>query len=304
MSSTEPRRLRLVVTGREGQVAQSLLERAGLHKVQVITLGRPTLDLAVPETVGPALRRAAPDVVVNAAAYTAVDKAEAEPGLALQVNAAGAGAVAEAAAQCGVPVIQLSTDYVFDGEAERPYREDDPTAPIGSYGRSKLAGEQAVRHATGNHAILRTAWVYSPFGHNFVRTMLRLAGTRGELSVVDDQHGCPTNALDLADGILTIARNLVEQPDNTALRGTFHLAGRGDTTWFGFAQRCLRSRPTLGGPSAKVMPIASADYPTPARRPRNSRLDCSAAARVHGGDPAPLARLARDLCRATGGKAG
>jgi dTDP-4-dehydrorhamnose reductase len=274
--------LRIAVTGTAGQVVRALDERAGGHAVTMLPLGRPGLDLAAPESVAPALRAARPDAVVNAAAYTAVDKAESEAGLALAVNGAGAGAVAEAAAVLGIPVLQLSTDYVFDGTGDRPWREDDPTAPLGSYGRSKLAGEAAVRHATRDHAILRTAWVYSPFGQNFVRTMLRLARTRETVTVVADQHGCPTSALDLADGLLRVARNLVERPAEAGLRGTFHMAGAGDTSWCDFARAVFAAAAVRGGPSARVEPIATADYPTPAQRPRNSRLDCGKLARVHG----------------------
>lgn len=274
--------MRLAVTGREGQLVRSLIERAAAGGVTVIPLGRPEMDLAIPETIAAALRAAAPDVIVNAAAYTAVDKAEDEPGLALAINGAGAGAVAEAAAALTVPLVHLSTDYVFDGTGDRPWREDDATAPLGSYGRSKLAGEEAVRRATADHTILRTAWVYSPFGHNFVRTMLRLARTRATLSVVSDQRGCPTNALDLADGIIAVAHNLVEQRAAPNLRGTFHIAGGGDTTWSDFARAIFAASAARGGPSASVVPIVTADYPTPARRPLNSRLDCRKLAREHG----------------------
>ena len=282
MPSVEARPLRLVVTGRDGQVVRALSERAAATGVSVIALGRPTLDLAQPHTVTAALRAASPDTIVNAAAYTAVDKAESEPGLALAVNGAGAGAVAQAAAALGVPVIQLSTDYVFDGSADRPYREDDPVGPLGAYGRSKLAGEEAVAAAGPNHAILRTAWVYSPFGANFVKTMLRLAATRPTLSVVADQRGCPTAAHDIAEAVLTVARNLVDRPDATALRGTFHMTGSGEATWAAFAEAIFAISGARGGPRGDVLPIATADYPTPARRPMNSRLDGSKLAQAHG----------------------
>lgn len=282
MPSIEPRPLRLAVTGREGQVAKALRERGGPLDVEVIALGRPDLDLAKPLTIAAALSEARPDVIVNAAAYTAVDKAESEPGLALEINGAGAGAAAQAAAGLGIPVIQLSTDYVFDGEGERPYVEDDRVAPLGAYGRSKLAGEQAVAAATADHAILRTAWVYSPFGSNFVKTMLRLAANRDTISVVDDQRGCPTSALDIADAILVVARNLMQRPQDASLRGTFHMTGTGEATWAAFARTIFTVSGEAGGPTATVVPIATSAYPTPARRPRNSRLDGAKLAETHG----------------------
>ena len=274
--------VRIAVTGLQGQLALSLLERAPAHGADVVALGRPELDLANPATIAPALERAAPSIIVNAAAYTAVDQAEAEPELAEAVNGAGAGAVARAAAALGVPVIHLSTDYVFDGALDRPYRESDATAPLGAYGRSKLAGEQAIAASSADYAILRTAWVHSPFGRNFVKTMLRLAETREEVAVVADQLGSPTYALDLADGVLTVCRNLVAQPGEPGLRGVFHMVGAGETSWAGFAEALFEASRAAGGPSARVRRIATADYPTPARRPANSRLDCGKLAAAHG----------------------
>lgn len=281
MPSTE-QALRLVVTGRVGQVTLALQERGPLRQVEVVALGRPLLDLTRPETIPSALRDARPDVIVNAAAYTAVDKAESEPGLALEVNAAGAGIVAQTAAAMGVPIIQLSTDYVFDGAAIHPYRESDPVDPLGVYGRSKLAGEQAVAAASPNHAIVRTAWVYSPFGTNFVKTMLRLAQTRDSIAVVADQRGCPTFALDLADGLLIMARNLRDRPKAPELRGIFHLSGSGEATWAGFAEAIFAASRALAGPTAAVVRIPTSNYPTPARRPQNSRLDGAKLAASHG----------------------
>ena len=256
-------------------MVRSLLERGHAEGSAVVAVGRPELDLARPETAFEALRSHSPDVVVNAAAYTAVDKAEGEPEAALLVNGEGARAVAEAAARLAKPVIQISTDYVFDGTSPLSYRPDDPTSPIGAYGRSKLAGERGVAAATPDHAILRTAWVYSPFGGNFVKTMLRLAGTRDEVSVVNDQLGCPTDALAMADGILSVARNLADQPGNSALRGTFHMPGAGDVTWAGFAEAVFAESASRGGPHAAVKPITSDEFPTAAKRPKNSRLDCA-----------------------------
>jgi len=281
--------MRIVVTGRHGQVAQSLLERAPALNVDVHAVARPEIDLARPAEVEQALIDLQPDVIVNAAAYTAVDRAESEPDLAYRINALGAEAAARAAKRLGIPIIQLSTDYVFDGNLDRAYREDDPTDPLGVYGDSKLRGERAVAAATSNHVILRTAWVYSPFGSNFARTMLALARQRATVSVVSDQLGAPTNALDLADGIIAIARNLLDRPAVTELRGVFHITGGGDTNWAAFATAILAVSAAAGGPSARVVPIATSENPTAARRPANSRLDNSRLARIHGVSVAPLA---------------
>ncbi|MDR6831213.1 dTDP-4-dehydrorhamnose reductase [Bosea sp. BE271] len=273
--------LRIAVTGWTGQVVCAMLERVPVG-VEVIALRRPDLDLAVPKTVAPALRSARPDIIVNTAAYTAVDQAESEPELAMRVNGEAAGEAARAAATLGIPVIQLSTDYVFDGALARPYREDDQTGPISAYGASKLAGEQAVTAATDNHAILRTAWIYSPFGKNFVKTMLHLAETRDQIGVVADQAGCPTSALDIADAIFTVARNLTSQQDDARLRGVFHMSAAGEAVWADVAEAIFAERERQGGKPVWIKRIATADYPTPARRPANSRLDCSKLAQTHG----------------------
>jgi len=264
--------VRLAVTGRDGQVATSLVEAArGRGDVEVVAMGRPALDLARPDTVFSALEAARPDIVVSAAAYTAVDQAEDEKDLAFAVNATGAGKVAEAAAKLGVPVIHLSTDYVFDGAKDGAYVETDPTAQLGVYGASKLVGEQAVAAANPRHLILRTAWVYSPFGRNFVKTMLGLSLDRDEVSVVADQWGNPTSALDIADAILHAAARLGDDRDFVGF-GVYHVAGTGETNWSGFARHILDTSRELGGPHAIVRDIATKDYPTKARRPTNSRL--------------------------------
>jgi dTDP-4-dehydrorhamnose reductase len=201
--------MRVVVTGQQGQVAQSLVELAGAVDCKIVALGRPTLDLAAtPESIHDALAAAAPDVIVSAAAYTFVDKAESEPDAAFAVNANGAEAVARAANLLGVPLVHLSTDYVYDGTKREPYVEQDKTGPRTVYGASKLAGEQRVLAAHPDSVVLRTAWVFSPFGTNFVRTMLRLAADRDEISVVADQLGSPTSAQDLAGAILAISTRL------------------------------------------------------------------------------------------------
>ncbi|MBV8565517.1 MAG: dTDP-4-dehydrorhamnose reductase [Methylobacteriaceae bacterium] len=274
--------MRIAVTGTRGQVVCSLLERGPAHGVDIVAVGRPALDLAEPASIHPALAAARPDVIVNAAAYTAVDRAESEPELATAINCAGAGAVASAACTLGVPLIQISTDYVFDGSSARSYREDDQTAPLGAYGRSKLAGERAVAERSADHAILRTAWIYSPFGANFVKTMLRLAAGRNEIAVVADQAGAPTSALDIADGVIAVAENLLKHSGEAALRGVFHMTGSGEANWAEFARAVFEASATRGGPGARVRPITTAEYPTPARRPANSRLDCGKLAQCHG----------------------
>jgi dTDP-4-dehydrorhamnose reductase len=274
--------MKLLVTGREGQVVRSLLERAGGDSAfEVVALGRPDIDLADAGTVRRAVAAERPHIVVSAAAYTAVDQAEDEPERAHAINAIGAGAVAEAAAEVGAPVIHLSTDYVFSGTAPEPYGEDDRPDPQGIYGRTKLAGEKAVAAANPEHVILRTAWVYSPFGKNFVKTMLRLAGERDEIAVVSDQWGNPTSALDIADGILHVARRLAtgRSPGHF---GIFHLAGTGDTNWSGFAEMIMAVSAGSDGPSAAIRPITTAEFPTKARRPANSRLRTDKLARVYG----------------------
>jgi dTDP-4-dehydrorhamnose reductase len=274
--------LRIAVTGKEGQVARSLIEAGPLLEADILPLGRPELDLERPESIGPALIAARPDIVVNAAAYTAVDQAEREPRLVDALNNAGAGAVAAAARLLRVPIIHLSTDYVFDGAKSSPYLEEDAVAPTGAYGVSKLAGEQAVATANRDHVILRTAWVYAPYGQNFVRTMLALAQTRDEVRVVDDQHGCPTYAPDIAVAIIAIARRILNDPSEPRFRGLFHLAGREETSWAGFAEAIFSFLAAKGSRYPVLVPIPSADYVTAARRPANSRLDCAKLLRVYG----------------------
>jgi dTDP-4-dehydrorhamnose reductase len=274
--------VRIIVIGKKGQVARAIAERAPDHGAAAILIGLPMLDLADPSGIEDILSETGGDLIVNAAAYTAVDQAEAEPELAEAINGIGAGAVAGAAAAMKVPVIQLSTDYVFDGAADRPYREEDETNPLGVYGFSKLLGEQAVAAETSNYVILRTAWIYSPFGRNFVKTMLRLARERDEVAVVADQCGSPTSAFDIADGIIEIGRALLAKPHDPDLRGIFHMTGADSASWSEFASGIFERSGRLGGPWAHVRPIGTADYPTPARRPANSRLDCTKLAGAYG----------------------
>ena len=264
--------MRLAVTGREGQVAASLLE-AGQRQdgVEVIAVGRPQLDLARPDTVIEALEASRPDLVVSAAAYTAVDQAEDEPDVAFAVNA-----VRRRQGRRGSGTAGRSRHPSFDRLCVRrqragAYVETDATAPRSVYGASKLAGEQAVAAANPRHLILRTAWVYSPFGKNFVKTMLRLAADRDEIAVVADQWGNPTSALDIADAILHSAA-MLHGNKGFASFGVYHLAGTGETNWSGFARHILDTSRAFGGPYARVRDIATEDYPTRAQRPRNSRL--------------------------------
>lgn len=272
--------MRIVVTGREGQVVRSLRERAS-ENVEIVCLARPELDLSGDgDQIASAVTSARPDVIVSAAAYTQVDKAESEPAAAFAINERGPRAVAIAARECGVPLIHLSTDYVFDGTKLSPYVEEDPTHPTSVYGASKLAGEKAVLAEHANSAVLRTAWVYSPFGANFVKTMVRLAAERDEIGVVADQRGNPTSALDIADGVLAVAANLC-RGDEVAHRGIFHMTAAGDASWAEFAEAIFGASVANGGPTAEVRHIGTADYPTAARRPANSRLDCGKLARMH-----------------------
>jgi dTDP-4-dehydrorhamnose reductase len=274
--------LRMLVTGRDGQVVSALVELGWQQdEFEVLALGRPDLDLADTRSIDRAITARQPDIIVSAAAYTAVDLAETDKASAQAVNGIAPGEMGRVASRLGIPVIHLSTDYVFDGTKPSPYEEADPTNPLGVYGRSKLAGEHALAAATDDHVILRTAWVYSPFGRNFLKTMLNVAATRDRVSVVDDQCGNPTSAIDIADAITAVARNLL-QDRASALRGTFHLAGQGAASWADFAAGIFETSRLLGGPSAELARISSADYPTPAKRPANSRLNTSKLASVHG----------------------
>ena len=274
--------MRVLVTGREGQVARSLVERGSSAGHEIVALGRPGLDLTRdPDSIVAAIEAEHPDVLVSAAAYTAVDKAESEPELAFAINQRGAGAVARAARLLGVPLVHVSTDYVFDGAKASPYTEEDMPSPASVYGASKLSGERAVLAEHADSAILRTAWVYSPFGANFVKTMLRLARDREEIGVVADQRGNPTSALEVADGVLSVAANLFSG-NGPELRGIFHMTAEGDASWAEFAEWIFTTSARNGGPSARVKRIATADYPTAARRPANSRLDSTKLQKKHG----------------------
>ncbi|MDD2131210.1 dTDP-4-dehydrorhamnose reductase [Pseudomonas sp. 17391] len=268
--------MKIVVCGRNGQVAQALqAQLVGLGELHV--LGREQLDLAQPEALRGPLRQLAPDLIINAGAYTAVDQAEHEPERAFAINAHGPGVLAEEAARLGAPLIHYSTDYVFDGSKATPYTEQDAPNPLGVYGQSKLAGEQAIAAVAGQHLILRTSWVYSLYGRNFLLTLQRLLQEKPQLRIVDDQIGAPT----WAGSIAASTRVLVErwQAGQAGAWGTYHLTAQGETSWFGFAQAIAEQLKAQGLPCAELLPIPSSDYPTPARRPLNSRLDCSRLAR-------------------------
>ena len=265
----------ILVTGIAGQLASALAERAPVRRV-----GRPDFDFDRPETIEACFRAADPGVVVNAAAYTAVDAAETDQEAAYRANRDGPAILARLCADAGIPLVHISTDYVFDGAKPAPYVETDPVAPQGVYGASKLAGEQAVLESGARAIILRTAWVYAPRGKNFVRTMLSLGKTRERLSVVADQRGCPTVAGDLADAILAIIGRIRQSGWQPEHGGVFHAAGSGETTWHGLAVAAFEEASRHGAKVPEVAPIATADWPTPARRPANSRLDCGKLERV------------------------
>lgn len=266
--------MKLLLLGGNGQVGRELRRALpALGEVVVATRagaeGELAADFDAPESVGELVRRIAPDVVVNAVAYTAVDRAESEPDAAFRVNALAPAAIGQACAATGALLLHYSTDYVFDGSASRPYREDDATAPLGVYGASKLAGEEAVRASGARHAILRTAWVYAAHGKNFLHTMLRLARERDELRVVGDQVGAPTPAAWIADASARIVAHGVPAS------GTWHLVAAGETSWHGFAEAIMDEALAAGllARRPRVLPITTADYPTPARRPAYSVLD-------------------------------
>ncbi|MBR3371626.1 MAG: dTDP-4-dehydrorhamnose reductase [Rhodobacteraceae bacterium] len=254
----------ILVFGRTGQVARELARLAP----DAVYLGRDQADLSDPEACAAAIRAHSPHAVINAAAYTAVDRAEEQEALAAYINGASPAAMARECAALSVPFVHISTDYVFDGAGTAPFAPDHPTAPLGTYGRTKLMGEQGVRAAGGVHAILRTSWVFSSHGSNFVRTMLRLGAERDVLRVVADQIGGPTPARAIAQACLTIAQALQASPEKS---GTYHFSGAPDTSWAGFARAIMAG----AGLDCRIDDIATSEYPTPAKRPLNSRLECS-----------------------------
>jgi dTDP-4-dehydrorhamnose reductase len=264
--------MRILLLGQHGQVSQEL-QRSLCGTNQLTVLGRDQLDLAKPELIRQHAEQLRPELIINAAAHTAVDQAESEPELAFAINATAPGMLAEVAAELGAPLIHYSTDYVFDGSHTEPYRENDATHPLSVYGRSKLAGEQAIQAAGGMHLILRTSWVYSQHGRNFLLTMQRLLQERDALNIVDDQVGAPT----WAGSIAHTTSQLIEQwrSGQAGPWGVYHLTALGQTSWFGFASAIAAHLHSQGKRVATLHPIPSSAYPTPAQRPLNSRLDCS-----------------------------
>jgi len=264
--------LKILITGQHGQVSQALQQRLqGLG--ELVVLGRDQLDLANAEQIRQQVRAHRPDLIINAAAHTAVDQAESEPDAAFAINAIAPGILAEEAKALGIPLIHYSTDYVFDGSKPAPYTENDTPNPLGVYGQSKLAGEQAIAAVGGKYLILRTSWVYSSHGKNFLLTMQRLLQEKPQMRIVADQIGAPTWAGTIADS----TRALIErwQAGEAGEWGVYHLTAQGETSWFGFAEAIGEQLRAEGKPCAELEAIPSSAYPTPARRPLNSRLDCS-----------------------------
>lgn len=276
--------MKLLVLGAGGQVGHELCRLAWPATYELAAFGRDSVDIAQRDQVFAAVARERPDLAINAAAYTAVDRAESEREAAWAGNCAGPANLAAACREAAIPLIHISTDYVFDGSKSGPYREDDPVAPLGVYGQSKEAGDRAVRAALPEHVILRTAWVYSVHGHNFVKTMLRLAADRPVLRVVADQVGSPTSAPDIAAAIGAIVPQIAG--GNTRW-GTYHFAGGGAVSWHGFAEAIFELAAPWRGPPPRVEAITTADYPTPAKRPANSVLDCSRLGATFGITPRP-----------------
>jgi dTDP-4-dehydrorhamnose reductase len=269
----------VLVFGAGGQIARELMQRPTPHGFAIVGLNKEQADITDRETVDRTVQQHQPAVIINAAAYTAVDKAEAEPDRAIAANETGSHHVASAAREAGAILIQLSTDYVFDGRKADAYLEQDPVSPISVYGRSKEAGERAVRDTTPRHIILRTAWVYAAHSNNFLTAMLRLARERDVVRVVADQHGAPTLAADLADALFALLPQL--QHADTSF-GTFHLTNSGQTTWYEFAKTIFTAIGQHGGRVPHLEAITTAEYPTPAQRPAKSVLDCGKIARVYG----------------------
>ena len=270
----------ILVAGRNGQVARALAALAERVGLPLVTIGRPELDLADPASVERAITATSPRAIINAAAYTLVDKAESEPDVAFRINRDGADFLAQGAERLDAPFIHLSTDYVFDGKKAAPYLEEDRPSPLGIYGRSKLEGEIAVLNACPAALVVRTSWVFSPYGQNFLKTMLRLADTRDHVRVVDDQYGAPTSAADIAQALLAMLEQIEAEHEDRG--GIFHLTSAGETTWYGFAAAIFETWKKRGRRIPKLEPIKTADYPTPACRPADSRLNCSKVERIFG----------------------
>jgi dTDP-4-dehydrorhamnose reductase len=278
--------MRLLLLGGTGQVGREFLSLDLPKGVDLVAPRRNELDVSNPEAIADIIAAGPWHTVINAAAYTNVDRAESEADLAFAINAGAPASLARETARLGILLIHISTDYVFDGRKGAPYVETDATAPLNVYGRSKLAGEQSVIATNPRHVVLRTSWVYSPHGHNFVRTILRLAGERERLTIVDDQHGCPTAARDIARACRDIALLCAGEPADVRY-GVYHFCNKGETTWFGFAKAIIQMASTHLTRLPEMAPISTAEYPTPAIRPLDTRLDCSAIARSFAVSPRP-----------------
>lgn len=273
---------RILITGGTGQIGTELVRRQWPEGFEILSPSRAGLDLSDAGALKAFIREGNLDAVINPAAFTAVDRAESDVTDAFTVNALAPAALAEATRQCAIPLVHVSTDYVFDGTGKGACDEDAPMNPVNVYGASKAAGEYAVRLGNPRHVILRTAWVFSPHGSNFVKTMLRLAD-RPKLQVVNDQHGCPTSAGDIAAALMTIALRLVDDPD--APTGTYHFVNKDPVTWHGFASAIFEREAAAGRSVPLIEAIATKDYPTPARRPANSILSTRKLTRDYGISP-------------------
>jgi dTDP-4-dehydrorhamnose reductase len=284
----------IAIIGSNGQLGWELVRQGGSLGLKMLALDLAEIDIARPESIAGCLEPEAVQLVVNAAAYTAVDLAETEKECAFEVNRDGPANLAGFCAAAGIPLIHISTDYVFDGSKAGAYREDDPVSPTGAYGQSKAAGEVEVRRKSSEHLIVRTAWLYGVHGHNFVKTMLRLRRGKKTVRVIDDQTGCPTYAADLARAILLMADHILS--GKKTRWGTYHYCGAGSVSWYGFARAIFEiaaKYETLE--AAKIIPIPSAEYPTPAKRPANSILDCAKIEKQFGIQPRPWLNSLTDM---------
>ena len=266
--------MKIIIIGSTGQLGSELIQQSRQRQIDHIGLDYPQLDLIDDGSLKTTLTSAAPDLIVNASAYTAVDRAESQPDLAFAINSDGPASLADFCKQRHIPLIHISTDYVFDGRKKRAYTEKDPISPLGVYGQSKAAGEENVRTILERAIIIRTAWLYGVNGQNFVKTMLRLGQKNTTVRVVNDQYGCPTYAADLADAILQMVHQI--QSHKKVIWGTYHFCGQGSTTWYHFARHIFNLAKIHTSLTVKqVLPVQTSEYPTPAKRPCNSVLDCT-----------------------------
>ena len=280
------KKMRIIVIGSKGQLGWELCRRGKQHGFNIIARDLPIFDITDRNAIRKTITESNASLVINASAYTAVDKAESEAETAFAVNRDGPACLALSCAENRLPLIHISTDYVFDGRKQYPYLESDPVSPLGVYGNSKASGEEEVRKTLTEHIILRTSWLYGVHGSNFLKTMLRVGKENETLRVVDDQHGCPTYAADLAEAILSIANHLGKK--GVEPWGTYHFCGKGKTTWHGFTEKIVElARPHISLKVKRIEPVTTAEYPTPARRPANSVLDCSSLANIFNITPLP-----------------